>query len=141
MKNLLSKAIIFAVIGVLLTIAVPATTYSAKQMPPSFGFGNEPSDILKSYPLGIINEQDAFAHHGGPLRKEKLPNGNQGWVYQSGEEFGVPSIYILQFSNDGVVTDVLHKDLHGKLGHSALQYQFLVDKDPAERILGLGPGQ
>ena len=141
MKNLTSKAITIAVIGALLAVAAPTTTYSAKQMPPSFAFGNESSDILSSYPLGIINEQDAFAHHGAPIRKERLPNGSQGWVYQSGEEFGVPSIYVLHFSNDGVVTDVLHKDVHGKLGHSALQYQFLVDKDPTERILGPGPGQ
>ena len=141
MKNLIPKAITFTVIGLLLLIAAPITAYSAKQMSPSFAFGNEPSDILSSYPLGIINEQDAFAHHGGPIRKEALPNGNQGWIYKSGEEVGVPSIYVLQFSPDGIVIDVLHKDHRNEIGHSALQYQFLVDKDPMERILGPGPGQ
>jgi hypothetical protein len=140
MKNLMPGAVTSAVIGLLLLVAAPITVYSAKPMPPSFAFENEHTDILSSYPLGIINEQDAFAHHGGPIRKEVLPNGNQGWIYVSGEKAGVPSIYILQFSQDGFVIDVLHKDYRYKIGHSALQYQYLIDKDPMTRVLGPKPG-
>lgn len=141
MRNLIPKAVTVSVIGLLLLITVPITVYSAKPMPPTFSFENEVSDILSSYPLGIINEQDAFAHHGGPIRKELLPNGNQAWVYMSGEKAGVPSIYVLQISQDGIVIDVLHKDYRYEIGHSALQYQYLIDLDPMTRVLGPKPGQ
>lgn len=141
MMNLVSKAVTFIVISLLLLFIAPVTAHSAKQMPPDFAFGNEPSDILRSYPLGTINEQEAFAHHGGPIRKETLPNGNQGWIYLSGEEAGVPSFYVLQFSQDGIVIDVLHKDYRYKIGHSALQYQYLINKEPLTRILGPKPSQ
>ena len=141
MKNQLSISVTSVVISLVLLVSIPVPAYSAKQKPPSFSFGNEPSEVLRSYPLGTINEQDAFAHHGGPIRKEVLPNGNQGWIYQPGLEFGVPSIYVLQFSGDGVVIDVLHKDYRDKLGNSALQLQYLIDKDPMERILGPAPGR
>lgn len=141
MKNLAPRAMTFAVIGLSLLFAGPIAAQTTKQMPPSFEFGNEPSDVLKNYPLGSINQQDAFSHHGGPIRKEVLPNGNQGWIYKSGDKAGVPSIYVLQFSSDGVVIDVLHKDYRYKIGHSALQYQYLVDKDPMMRTLEPNPDQ
>lgn len=141
MSNPMSKTIAIAVISSMLLFIAPVPASAAKQMPPNFAFGNEPRDVLTSYPLGIINEQDAFAHHGAPILKEMLPNGNQGWVYKSGEEAGVPSIYVLQFSGDGIVIDVLHKDHRYKIGHSALQYQYLVNKDPMMSIHGPGPDQ
>jgi len=86
----------------------------------------------------VINTQDAFAHHGGPIRKETLPNGNQGWLYKAGEEVGVPSIYVLEFSNEDIVIDVLHKDHRYKFGHSALQYQYLSGLELESRTLGPG---
>jgi|GEM_PF-2503955 len=43
-----------------------------------------------------------------------------GW-----QQAGVPGIYVLEFSRDGIVTDVLHKSYRYKLGHSALQYQYM----------------
>ena len=141
MKNPKSKAATIAVIGLLLLSITPISIHAAKQMPPDFSFGHEPREVLGSYPLGVISEQAAFAHHGGPIRKEILPNGNQGWLYKSGENAGVPSIYVLQFSRDGIVIDVLHKDHRYKLGHSALLYQYLVGKDPMSRTLGPGPDQ
>ena len=141
MKNQLPKAIAFVSISLALLFIAPSPAYSAKQMPPNFEFGNEPEDVLSAYPLGVITEQDAFAHHGGPILKETLPNGNQGWIYMSGEEAGVPSIYVLQFSNKGIVIDVLHKDHRYKIGHSALQFQYLIDKDPMSRILESKPSQ
>jgi len=139
MKIQLPKAFAFVSISLALLLISTSPAYSAKQMPPSFAFGNEPSDVLKNYPLGSINQQDAFSHHGGPIRKEVLPNGNQGWIYLSGEEAGVPSIYVLEFSQDGIVIDVLHKDHRYKLGHSSLQYQYLIDKDPMVKVFGPKP--
>ena len=141
MKNQLSTSATSAIISLMLLVSIPTPAYSVKQKPPDFSFGNEPRNVLRSYPLGTINEQVAFAHHGGPIRKEVLPNGNQGWIYQPGLEFGVPNIYVLQFSGDGVVIDVLHKDYRDKLGNSALQLQYLIDKNPMERILGSAPGR
>ncbi len=112
-----------------------------KPMPPKFIFGNDPAEVLYEYPLGIINEQDAFAHHGGAVRKVTLPNGNPGWLYKAGEQEGVPSIYVLEFSRDGVVIDVLHKDYRYKIGHSALQYQYLQHVEAELQTLGPGYGE
>ncbi len=105
-----------------------------KQMPPEFSFKHDPKKVLREYPLGLINKQEAFAHHGGPVRKMTLPNGNSGWLYSTGEEVGIPELYILQFSNDGKVIDVMHKNIHYKNGHSALQYQFLQRVAPELRM-------
>lgn len=112
-----------------------------KQMPPTFSFMHEPEKVLSEYPLGLINKQEAFAHHGGPVRKFILPNGNNGWLYSTGEEAGIPELYILQFSKDGKVIDVMHKSLHYKNGHTALQYQFLREVTPELKMTGPGPGE
>jgi len=112
-----------------------------KQMPPKFAYRYQPEQVLSEYPLGVINKQEAFAHHGGPVRKLTLPNGNKGWMYSTGEEAGIPELYILQFSDDGKVIDVMHKSLHYKNGHSALQYQFLQGVSPELRMTGPGPGK
>jgi len=114
---------------------------SFKPMPPTFAFENHPADILKNYPLGVIRKQDAFAHHGGAIHKVTLPNGNLGWLYKAGEKAGVPSIYILEFSSDDIVIDVLHKDHRYKIGHSALQYQYLQHIEAELRTFGPGPGK
>ena len=110
-------------------------------MPSTFSFNHELENILREYPLGFINKQEAFAHHGDPVRKIILPNGNNGWLYSTGEEAGIPELYILQFSNDGKVIDVMHKSLHYKNGHSALQYQFLQGVTPELRMTSPGPGE
>ena len=112
-----------------------------KTMPPSFSIENDPAEVLHNYPLGVISELDAFAHHGGPVRKMILPNGNRGWLYKSGEKAGVPSIYVLEFSGDGTVIDVLHKGYRYKIGHSALQYQYLQHVEAELQTLGPGPGK
>ena len=110
-------------------------------MPPTFSYKIDPVEVLRNYPLGVINAQDAFAHHGGAVRQVTLPNGNQGWLYKTGEKVGVPSLYILEFSNDGIVIDVLHKDYRYKIGHTALQYQYLQDAVVELQTLGPGPGE
>lgn len=112
-----------------------------KPMPPELSFENDPAEVLHNYPLGVIKEQDAFAHHGGPVRKVTLPNGQKGWLYSAGEEAGVPSIYVLEFSGDGLVIDVLHKSYRYKLGHSALQYQYLQHVEAELQTLGPGPSE
>ena len=112
-----------------------------KPMPPIFSFNYEPEKVLREYPLGLINKQEAFAHHGGPLRKLQLPNGNDGWLYSVGEEAGTSELYILQFSREGMVVDVMHKSLHYKNGHSALQYQFLRGVTPELKMTGPGPSE
>lgn len=112
-----------------------------KPMPPKFSYEIDPAEVLHKYPLGIINEKEAFAHHGGAVRKVILPNGNRGWLYTAGEEAGVPSIYVLEFSSDGIVVDVLHKDYRYKIGHSALQYQYLQHIEAELQTLGPGPGE
>ena len=112
-----------------------------KPMPPKFTYRYQPEQVLSEYPLGVLNKQEAFAHHGGPVRKITLPNGNQGWLYSTGEEAGIPELYILQFSNDDMVIDVMHKSLHYKNGHSALQYQFLQGVTPELKMTGPGPAE
>lgn len=131
---------ILAITCVLISNVVLAAQMQ-KTMPPKFAYEDEPEKVLRGYPLGVINKQEAFAHHGGPVRKITLPNGNEGWLYSTGEKAGVPELYILQFSSDGRVIDVMHKSMHYKNGHSALQYQFLQKVTPELRLTGPGPGE
>lgn len=140
MKTKRTQQSILVVTFVVLANAAMATQ-AQKQMPPKFSFMHEPEKVLSKYPLGLINEQEAFAHHGGPVRKMTLPNGNKGWLYSTGEEAGIPELYILQFSDGGKVIDVMHKNVHYKTGHSALQYQFLQKITPQLQISGPGPSE
>lgn len=112
-----------------------------KSKPPAFTIENDPTDVLHEYPLGTINRQEAFAYHGGPIHKVTLPNGKEGWLYLVGEEAEVPNIYVLEFSDDGTVIDVLHKSYRYKIGHSALQYQYLQHVDADVEHLGPRPGE
>jgi len=113
----------------------------SKPKPPAFSIENDPAEVLHEYPLGSITKQEAFAFHGGPIHKVTLPNGREGWLYLVGEKAGVPNIYVLEFSSDGVVIDVLHKSYRYKIGHSALQYQYLQHVDADVRHLGPRPGE
>jgi hypothetical protein len=106
-----------------------------------FSFETEPTDVLKSDPLGVVNEQAALAHYGSPVRKPVLPNGNQGWLYETGEKINVPGLYISEIPNDGIVIDVLHKGYHYDGGHSALRYQYLEGAEVASRTLTSRPGE
>ena len=139
MNNQLLKSFVIAAVYVYLFTSTGVQ--AAKQMPPDFSLDKSPDKVLREYPLGVINEQEAFAHHGGPVRKVVLPNGNRGWLYKTGETEGVPSVYVLQLSRDGIVIDVLHKDVHYKIGHSALQYQYLSDTNIELKTLGPAPGK
>jgi hypothetical protein len=112
-----------------------------KPKPPSFSIENDLAEVLHEYPLGTITRQEAFAFHGGPIHKVKLPNGEEGWLYRVGEEAGLPDIYVLEFSDGGVVIDVLHKSYRYKIGHSALQYQYLQHLDSDVQHLEPRPGE
>ena len=112
-----------------------------KPMPPVFKLENDAAEVLRKYPLGVLHRREAFAHHGGPVKKLTLPNGNSGWLYKVGEQAGIPNVYVLEISREGYVIDVLHKDVHYKAGHSAIQYQFLSDRDVELRTSGPGPGR
>ena len=140
MKSLIKKESILITAFVLVSIiATAAQAY--KSMPPTFSYEQNAAKVLSEYPLGLINMREVFSHHGAPVRKLILPNGNKGWLYSTGRDVYTPNIYILQFSDKDIVIDVLHKSLHYKNGHSALQYQFLQGSDPELKLTGPGPGQ
>ncbi|HYQ70812.1 MAG TPA: hypothetical protein VET88_02670 [Gammaproteobacteria bacterium] len=48
---------------------------------------------------------------------------------------------MLEFSRDGLVIDVLHKDYRYKIVHTALQYQYLQQVEAELQTLGPGPGK
>ena len=139
--NLPAKRQLVLLASIALLSGLSTTAQAAKAMPPTFSFANKPKEVLSEYPLGSISKQDAFSHHGGPLRKLSLPNGNKGWLYSVGEEAGVAEIYILQFSGEDVVIDVMHRSLQHENGHTALQYQFLRKIKPQLNMRGPGPGE
>lgn len=113
-----------------------------KPMPPKFSLESPPRAILKAYPLGRIDKQAAFSHHGKAHRTVTLVNGFTGWVYEvhrggepetfrrpSGEEMTVldthdhpaAGTYTLVFDGTGHVMDVLYLDLrHGDTSSALL---------------------
>lgn len=140
MKSLIKKETILISAFVLISsIATAAQAY--KSMPPTFSYDQNAEKVLREYPLGLISMGEAFSHHGAPVRKLILPNGNKGWLYSTGRDVYTPNLYILQFSDKDIVIDVLHKSLHYKNGHTALQYQFLQGSEPELKLTGPGPGQ
>ena len=99
-------------------------------MPPVFSLDANAEQLLKTYPLGVITKEAAFAHHGQAHNVVRLPNGLEGWVYENSptkqETFSMPSgqtretqtlehttvlsTYTLVFDSDGKVIDVLYRD-------------------------------
>lgn len=109
------------------------------RMPPRFKLDATPQDVLSIYPLGVIDKQAAFSHHGGTHRKVTLPNGMEGWLYHVGEQQWHRS-YTLVFDINNKVSDILYYD-HGKnreYGLSAMQIQSL-DMIVGGTRLGSGP--
>jgi len=113
-------------------------------VPPTFTPDADAEQVMRNYPLGVITEIAAHAHHGHADHKIDLPNGLEGWVYEvsggrdlhtyvqpSGAERTVREIdpesprwaYTLVFGRDGTVVDVLYSGKHPRLGLSALQVQ------------------
>lgn len=129
-------------------------------MPPTFAPNTSIEQTLRGYPLGVITEQAAFSHHGGPRRKLTLPNGLAGWVYDVG---GVPTTvpyvsptgrkqavketeaahpvrsYTLVFDNRGVVVDVLYNEDGRHDGLTALSLQNVKGRLRSEEHTDPGP--
>ena len=112
---------------------VPSLAAESKRpsMPPDFSTKTDMEQALLKYPLGVITKDTAFSHHGQATRKVTLPNGNEGWVYQVGEGSGLRT-YTLEFSEKGMVSDVLYNEKGPHNGLTALQLQAQADK-----VLGL----
>ncbi|BAU49711.1 hypothetical protein SVA_3163 [Sulfurifustis variabilis] len=113
-------------------------------MPPEFEKAKDPRDPLAAYPLGQIDKQAAFLHHGKAHRFVTLPNGKEGWVYTIGgerehmyrgptgqtqtvreshpESYGARS-FTLEFDDQGRVIDVLYNEKGPHNGLTALQVQ------------------
>lgn len=108
-------------------------------MPPGFTLSADPEKTLAAYPLGAINKEVAFSHHGKANKEVTLPNGNTGWLYDvGGREWH--KAYMLVIDKDGIVNDVIYYD-HGrfaKYGLTALQVQS-VGLFPKSPTLGPGP--
>jgi len=122
----------------LLGLALPAPAVAADvSMPLRFDINAEPREVLRQYPLGEIDEQTAFSHHGQADKKVELPNGAEGWLYDVGREEWHRT-YTLVFGGEGTVIDVLYYD-HSRFeeGLSALVLQSVAlrTEEPA-----LGPG-
>lgn len=125
-----------SVIIILITVASLFSSFShaAEQKylptPPAFSVKTDMEEALLKYPLGVINKEVAHHHHGLATRKVTLPNGDEGWVYQVGEGFGLRT-YTLEFNDKGVVIDVLYNEKGRHNGLTALQVQA-----QAKKVLG-----
>lgn len=110
--------------GMLLALCGTLAAAQTKQlpMPPHLSAEADPRTVLKDYPLGVIDRQAAFVHHGKAHHTVRLPNGQEGWVYAVGEERGLRT-YTLAFDDKGVVTDVLYQEVGRHSGLTAVQAQ------------------
>ncbi|BAZ92916.1 uncharacterized protein FOKN1_0512 [Thiohalobacter thiocyanaticus] len=136
LKRILPLALLLA------TMAHAETDHAP--MPPVFNLETSPEQILERYPLGQIDRQAAFSHHGKAHRTVSLVNGLTGWVYEihrggKPETFRRPSggemtmldtydhpaarSYTLMFDGAGHVVDVLYRDLQHGGANSALLVQ------------------
>lgn len=129
----------------LLALAAPAAGAAEPvPMPPRFGAAESPRELLLQYPLGRLDRQAAFSHHGEASRRVKLPNGLTGWTYDvspdmdtvtfvhptgSEEQVNVPELgtatasFTLVLDARGRVVDVLYAEAGGDNRMSALQEQ------------------
>jgi len=128
MKHLAIVAIVMLVS--LFSIFTHAAEQKYLPTPPTFSTETDMKEALLKYPLGVINKEVAFGHHGQATRKIRLPNGDEGWVYQVGEGFGLRT-YTLEFNDKGVVSDVLYNENGRHNGLTALQLQA-----QAKKVLG-----
>lgn len=123
-----------AILMFIVLALVSAFTHAEEQkylpMPPYFSASSDPETVLRDYPLGVITRQAAFSHHGKETRSVKLPNGNEGWVYQVGEASRL-STYTLEIDAQDRIIDVLYNERGRHNGLTALQIQSL-----AKGILG-----
>ena len=111
----------------LITLACFAglTVEAAKlPMPPSFNLTTDAQVALGYYPLGVVDKQAAFSHHGKAHRFVTLPNGKEGWIYEYHLDRNLGHrTFTLVFGDKGVVIDVLYNEPGSFDGLSALQVQ------------------
>ncbi|MEA3274096.1 MAG: hypothetical protein U9Q81_02115 [Pseudomonadota bacterium] len=145
----------------LLILWVPFAFAEPPPMPPRFTPDKDAEELLRDYPLGVITELAAYSHHGHPDHKITLPNGLEGWVYEiygdreirtyvqpGGSETEVEETpgaspkwsFVLVFSADGTVIDVLYDGKHPRLGLSALQVQRRIEP-AAQKLPGVDHGK
>ena len=147
MKRITLKLVLPLVLF-LATLVQAETNY--KPMPPVFNQETSPQQILERYPLGQIDRQAAFSHHGKAHQTVTLVNGLTGWVYEvhrggkpetfrrpDGEEMTMldthehpaAGTYTLMFDGTGHVVDVLYRDLRHGDANSALLVQREIQGD------------
>ncbi len=117
-----ASSVMLLIVAALLSVLSFAAEQKYPPMPPDFSTRTDTQEALLKYPLGVITKDAAFAHHGQATRKITLPNANEGWVYQVGEGSGLRT-YTLEFSDKGIVTDVLYNEKGRHNGRTALQLQ------------------
>ena len=100
---------------------------TAVSFPGTPDFTSSDGSLSKSDSVLIDHISNGFQSEGSPMAMP--PKGD------------IPELYILQFSNDDLVIDVMHKSMHYKNGHSALQYQFLQGVTPELKMTGPGHGE
>ncbi|HKJ76385.1 MAG TPA: hypothetical protein VKA64_04200 [Gammaproteobacteria bacterium] len=126
----------------LLTLTFLWAAASAQQTtlpkPPRFTLNDKPERVLANYPLGVIDRNAAFSHHGKAHQQFTLPNQREGWLYDVGEKEWHRT-YTLVFGKDGKVIDVMFFDhgRHEKYGLTALQVQ---SKAPRTQQPSIAPG-
>lgn len=122
-----NQRLLFMVLTGFFSLVIPLVPYAETEkisMPPRLTLNELPPAVLVAYPLGVVNQQAAFSHHGSAHRRLTLPNGNEGWIFNVGDK-GWHRTYTLVFDANGMVSDVLYYDhsKHSDSGLSALQLQ------------------
>ena len=126
----------------LLALIIIGVTARAQQptlpKPPRFTLNDKPERVLANYPLGVIDRNAAFSHHGKAHKEFTLVNRREAWLYDVGEKEWHRT-YTLVFGKDGKVIDVLFYDhgRHEKYGLTALQVQ---SKGPRTNEPAIAPG-
>jgi len=112
-------------LSIILICFAPITVEAATpSMPPAFNLTMDAQAALGFYPLGVIDKQAAFSHHGKAHRFVTLPNGKEGWIYEYHLDRNLGHrTFTLVFGEKGMVIDVLYNEPGPFDGLSALQVQ------------------
>ncbi|HID50192.1 MAG TPA: hypothetical protein EYP40_11395 [Chromatiales bacterium] len=124
-----TRRLVYLFLAGLGAAVMPMPAYSESEtlpMPPRFTQNALPATVLLAYPLGMIDHQAAFSHHGSAHRRLTMPNGNEGWVFNIGDKEWHRT-YTLVFKQDGTVGDVLYHD-HSRYSETGLSALLLQSK-------------
>lgn len=64
---------------------------------------------LSSFPLDSSTKETVMQENGPPKNIMTLPSGNEGWIYEFGENYGKKT-YTVEFTKEGKVVDVMYND-------------------------------